>query len=548
MAATASGNPDYFTGKVSTGRLRPSATGQPSASSPHTPLLNRSLSGLNNSPSVLRDEENNIIVELGSRFLRIGVAGEAVPRCIMSFGPDEHRRVGDYRQWMPGYSPRRKRKGGQEWGQDHELWRNDIHELDLGLVEDKLERAARKAEGELLMLDDRKKRLTMIMPSLFPRPLLSVALSTLFNIFQPPNITILPSPIACAVSSGLRTALVLDIGWSESTVTAIYEYREICQRRTTRAGRTISEAMAKLLNEECTAQGKWSVDVSFEETEEVLTRLAWCKGKEDSPQDEPQSEHQTISVPLPPSDPSTALELNYSRLSEPAEAAFFGDSNRTTSYDAEDQPLPLLLYNVLIVPPVDIRKLCMARIVLTGGASNVRGIKSRVVAELKALVERRGWDPIRNYGKAKRKPNILTERNNNATVRSESDIVDDDRVTPNGEAVDSPPPVAAAFLPQERDPILEKLQEKSNKLNPPVPEGQIRAVDTLGAWVGGSLMASLRIRGVVEVERESFLQHGLSGASTEKEVSTKAAQRQSLGPGARSAGENRASWTLGIWA
>ncbi|KAF2095687.1 actin-like ATPase domain-containing protein [Rhizodiscina lignyota] len=554
MATAASSTPDYFTRKVSTGRIRPTLSGIQNASSPHTPF-NRSLSSFYNSPSsgFRNDDENNVVIELGSRFMRIGMAGEALPRCIMSFGPDDHHRVGDYRQWMPGYNTRRKRKRGEEWGQDHELWRNDVRELDLGLVEDKLERAARKADGEVLMLDDRKKRLTVILASVIARPLLSVTLSTLFNIFQAPSITILPSPIACAASSGLRSALVLDIGWAESTATAIYEYREICQRRSVRAARTISEAMAELLDEECTAQAKGPIEVSFEEAEEVLTRLAWCKGNgDDRREDESQDAPQTILLPLPPSEPSTTLEINFSRFSEPAETAFFGENGDISSYDAHDLSLSRLLYNALLALPVDVRKVCMARIVITGGVSNIPGIKARVIEELKLLVKCRGWDPIRNYGKATKRANSNPrERNDNTAVRLESNVTESSD-TDDGTAEESnelhQPAVAAAFVPQEQDPILERLAERAAKQAPPTVEGRIRAVETLGAWAGGSLMAALRIKGVVEVERESFLQHGLAGASKEKEVSSKAAQRQSLGPGARSAGAERASWTLGIWA
>jgi hypothetical protein len=43
------------------------------------------------------------------------------------------------------------------------------------------------------------------------------------------------------------------------------------------------------------------------------------------------------------------------------------------------------------------------------------------------------------------------------------------------------------------------------------------------------------------------LQYGLQGASKDKEISV-VQQRQSMGPGLAKGGNERASWTLGVWA
>lgn len=72
-------------------------------------------------------------------------------------------------------------------------------------------------------------------------------------------------------------------------------------------------------------------------------------------------------------------------------------------------------------------------------------------------------------------------------------------------------------------------------------------VNSLGAWAGGSLVTSLRVRGVVEIDREKFLSAGLVGGSSKRDVSV-VAQRQSLGIGGRQSVVERSSWTLGIWA
>lgn len=103
----------------------------------------------------------------------------------------------------------------------------------------------------------------------------------------------------------------------------------------------------------------------------------------------------------------------------------------------------------------------------------------------------------------------------------------------------------ASLASQEADPIEEKIrldQKKGLKLAPNV-SGIVRGVETLGAWAGGSLLANLRIKGIVEIERDSFLQSGLAGARKEAEISV-APQR---GVGRGGMGE-KMGWTLGAWA
>lgn len=118
--------------------------GAPSAS-PRTPVRPASISNFS-SPSALRAEEDYIILEFGSRYLRAGLAGDALPKAVIGFGPDTQRRAGDYRQWQLGYAADwRQRASGKAWGEEHELWKPDLRNVDLGLVGDRIERAMREA-------------------------------------------------------------------------------------------------------------------------------------------------------------------------------------------------------------------------------------------------------------------------------------------------------------------------------------------------------------------------------------------------------------------
>ena len=129
--------------------IRPGASITGAPNSPHTPL--RAISSAYGSPSALRAEEDCIIFELGARYLRAGFAGDAVPKAVIGFGPEEQRRAGDYRQWEIGYDQSKVSVlHGQAWGEQYELWKPDLRGIDLGLVGDKLDRAVREAFTKLV--------------------------------------------------------------------------------------------------------------------------------------------------------------------------------------------------------------------------------------------------------------------------------------------------------------------------------------------------------------------------------------------------------------
>jgi actin-related protein len=534
--------------------------------SPRTPLA-RSGSSLFGSPGgSFRNEDDYLVLEIGSRFVRGGFPGESTPRCTLSFGPDEQRRVGDYRQWDPAHgSTRRKRQRGHAWGQESELYALDLADADLGLVEDRFERVMRTAYNTYFLLDTKPKRILLALPPKMPHPLMATLLHVLFSRFQAPSITLMPAPVLATIAAGLRAALVVDIGWAETRVSAVCEYREVHERRSIRAGKLLSEEMAKVLNaalDDEAEPGTARADISFDEADEVLSRVGWCKSKprsnrrtlyfpaRTSPvleefEDAVESPEPVVTIPLPRHTPPTDLTITLAELAKPAEAALFAPDTALTELDDHELSLHHLIYRALLSLPIDIRRLCMSRIIITGGVSALPGLKTRLLAELDAIVQQRGWDSVRNYGSASaRKEQILRQQRETLELRRQEG---DDHIS---ESLDPDAPLSAGLQSPEVDAIDAKLAHVSLRNGPPPAcdaGGVIRGVETLGAWAGASLVAQQRIKGIVEIEKERYLQHGLQGASREKEVSV-LQQRQSMGPGVgRGAGE-RASWTLGIWA
>ncbi|KAF3907945.1 hypothetical protein ABW21_db0206112 [Orbilia brochopaga] len=196
------------------------------------------------------------------------------------------------------------------------------------------------------------------------------------------------------------------------------------------------------------------------------------------------------------------MQLPFEVMSVPAEYAFFlpswtkvqsfkteeyipvpspedlveGCQGRVEYEDESDYTLPYLVFLALLHCPVDVRAACIPRIVITGGASNILGLKSRILGDLKDLVEERGgW-------------NIVKPRN----------LKGDER---RRELVEKKPKkVEVEMLQSEKD----DLRIKYAKIGGVAP-GTIRGVETMGAWAGGSILSGARIKGAVEVEREKFL-------------------------------------------
>lgn len=492
--------------------------------------------------------------------------------------------MGDYRKWMPGYAERkRKRRRIDDWGNDYELWRMDVRGLDMGLVGDKIERAVREAVTTHLLVDVKGKKLVVVLPSLIPHPLLNTVLAALFHIFQNAGVTLLSAPVLSTVAAGLRSGLVVDIGWRETIVTGIYEYREVQEKRTTRAMRMVTLEMARLLEKQDTEarkDGKKPADavedeaddgvvtVDLEQAEEVTRRMAWCRSRsgpnsasqtsKDLPAQlgsisiaEDENEDQAISsdlkgdtpISIPsPFSPRLSIQLPFSAFASPVETALLGNSLKRHELDDHNQPLHTLIYRCLLSLPADVRAVCMSRIIFTGGGSNIPGLKARLLDELTALVQARGWDLV--DGKLADQRRKLKEISGNLPATNLKNLDPNHTHTPTSQPTPSNRLASTASLtPQLSDPIEEKIHREQDKGLKPTLSGVIRGVESLGAWAGASLLASLRIKGVVEIDRDAFLQHGLAGARKDAEAS---AAPQKGGPRLSVGGQS--GWTLGPWA
>ncbi|KAH0355650.1 fungal-specific actin related protein, partial [Aureobasidium melanogenum] len=479
--------PDYFARKPSYNRSR-SGLGVPGATtpaSPHTPLLTRSLSSQLSSPGAsYRADEDSLVYELGSRSFRAGFAGDSAPRCIISFGPDQLRRLNDFTTTSTTH------RSENDWAKDWELWDLDIRHMNLGLIEDKIERAIRNAHTNYLMLDQRPRKVSLVLPSALPHPLVSLTLNVVFNAFQPATVQLWTPPLLCAVSAGLRSALIIDIGWHETTITALYEYREVVHKRSTRAGKMLTRNMADALRKHAPT----SDPLSFDTAENMVTRMAWCRSSRD--------QHFDDSVTLPLG--ASSAQVPFDCLADPAEETFLSTPVPLEQIDDHDLPIHLLAYRCLLSLPLDVRAICVSRILITGGVSDMPGLKSRLLREIENIVSAKGWDPVMNYGSATEKRQQSAQQQMMAIpTRTRQPDANNQVAAPADEQL------LARNTPQERDEVAEKLQREVLKRGITI-QGEVRGVQTLGAWAGASLVASLKVDAAFEVKRDDFFKNGLN--------------------------------------
>ena len=534
-----------------TANLRHSQTARPA--SPHTPQQqlrsgNTSFASTTSPGSSFRNEDDAIIFELGSRWLRAGFEGNSTPMCVVGFGPEGSRRAGDYRGWIGGSTGAGslpENVNADEWTQDYELWRPDLREVDLGLIEDKIERIFREVYNQYLLTDASSSRLVLVIPSLMPHPLLSAILSTLFSRWRFPSITLLPSATMSATAAGLRSALVVDLGWAETTVTGIYEYREITTKRSTRGMKALIQEMGRLLSNlpsggRSDEVSKDEISVGFNYCEELICRLAWCRPNVESA----GNDDRIVSIPSPSNPEQTHTDVPFSRLAEPVETTLFAPDVPESELDDEEKTIPLLIYNTLLALTSDARGVCMSRIVFVGGGARIPGLRQRILREVSLLIDRHGWSAIRGKAVERQRQRLAELKLSSRIGREKIEIeknetpssADDAELSTDGE---KPKPNPSQDVP-EIDFVEQKLR-RQNKDTPIPVQGVLREIESLGPWAGASLVTSLKIRGMVEIEREKFLQHGLAGGTRESE--RPAPDRRS---GLRAG--DRSSWTLAGWA
>ncbi|EJP65143.1 Actin-related protein 10 [Beauveria bassiana] len=542
----------------SVSNIRTAQGQQPTPSTPHTPP--RAIPGSYGSPATVRADDDFLLIEIGSRNIRVGFAGDSVPKAVLSSGPQDQRRAGDFRQWTESEALR------EYWAPEYEIWRYDLRDFNLGLFQDKLERMLRDAFTRHLLIDSRPRRAGLVLDSAVPIPLLSSVLDILFTKFQAPLVSLLAAPTMTAVAAGMRSALVIDMGWSETVVTSVYEYREVKCTRSIRAGKSLLNKTYKLLHNIIT--GKEDEEelreanhvISFSECQDIMCRLMWCRGAANRSTQRQSTQLDTVveqdeteaaashvrgeaRVPLQSTSQPKTIQVSFEKLADLCDDAMFDSSANPSSFDDHELPLHWLVYQHLLQLPLDVRAVCMSRIMFTGGCSNILGIKERLVNEVSSIVDKRGWTPVTGKGVDRLRNSAQIRRSSTISRSAESPAPSE--LSDDSEQFQSRP---SSIATQTEEDAIEAKLARNRRILPQI-QGQLRVLHSLGPWAGASLLCQLKIPAMATVDKELWLQQGASGASRASDVDIKMQQRQSMGAAGliRAGGGQHVNWTLGTW-
>lgn len=486
---------------------------------PVTPPARYISSNYSTPGSTYGKEDDAVILELSPRCIKAGIEGESHPQIRYDFKPEKSVRLGDYRQHLPGYT--KAEEPLETWGAGYELWKNDLRDFDLGLLGDKLERAVREIYYKHLLLDVGSTRLVLVVPSLVSHPVLATILQTLFQRWAFPSITLLPSTVTALVAAGLRSGLVVEIGWEETVVTAIYEYREVKVKRSTRALKALTRNFATW------AKVKLPQDrrLDLHTIEDFLSRICqhMCITREVD-----DEEDGLLTIQWPTATFTMEVKIGKNDLQELITNTLLG-SGAEEFPDDEEVPLQHVLYTTLLQLPPDVRGVCISRIVFSGEGAETFGLQSTITNAFETLLERKGWTDVNDRRKSTagtKQRQALAEL---AQGRAQpADVKHDD------------------IIWSEKAETEERYLKEKHKHAQPSVHGIPRVVNTLGSWAGASLLTTLKVKSFVEIQREKFLSHGLAGASKDLDMSVVQQRMSTIGLRPNKAGE-RTSWTLAAW-
>lgn len=375
--------------------------------------------------------DNIVVLEVGNRFVRAGFAGDAAPQCTVpvEFGWARVRRT-----------PAQCFSSDDDDDDDmyHSLWDlRDLHDgppttqgpwyknSPLRRLETVLEEILFHIFHSELLVDPRQQRVALIENPLWPTAVRASIAKVCLKHLQVASAVFLEAPVLELVAAGLRSGVVVDVGWEETCVYPVYDLRVLLMqsRASTRASKllhqNVREMVQGLLQDE-------KVQVPFAAVEAVVTKALYTRGSTGRAAG-PQA-RMPMAVPTTPTtaaaaapsastdDQVPAHELDFStfwpdapnagRLTIPNDLLqhavnrtfLHPDPSSTSdpagsasgSADDDETDLPTLLSTVLSSLSMDIRGAAQSCIVFSGlAAAAIPGLPSQLLQATRQHIRKR---------------------------------------------------------------------------------------------------------------------------------------------------------------
>lgn len=332
-------------------------------------------------------KEKNIVLKIGSRTLECGLEDSAKPLGKFNvhhfaepqtFGVDstvyDHSRIPDNKS----KTQRKEIELQDTFKNDQECFRHLFY-LDTLIYEDfdlfsqSLKIHLRKLLSKIFYkcgISTINSKLLLVQNSIFPTVYNKILTDILIKELLMRAVVILPTPLMVAIGSGSSFALVIDIGWSLTTIVPVFDYRVLDNflTFTNRAGSRLHYELLSALKEEGIDAGS----VSFRELENAISLLDSITSNSDD---------ELIAC--------GGFLVRKKIFTEAIQRLFFSYEPSVQYEDNETPILKLatdLIYSRL---PIDLRKSISSRIIITGGISNLKGFRQTLLAKVDEAVSQK---------------------------------------------------------------------------------------------------------------------------------------------------------------
>ncbi|GAO50586.1 actin-like ATPase domain-containing protein [Saitoella complicata NRRL Y-17804] len=351
----------------------------PSKASSRPPLVARALSRRTTSGLSETQEQDRVVLDIGCRYIRAGFSGEATPLASVRMATK-----GMKRHW----------EGGRKTcnpvcmleGEVGTLWGLDVRDCDTGVLDDTLELYLRQIYQRYLLVDSKTKKVILTESPLTPIHIKMAMARILFTYFQIPSITFISSPTAACVASGVRNGFVIDIGWQQTIITPVYDLRPLTPFivRTGIAGNRLHRRVEYLLRNY--GFPPLPPNSRAEDTEDFCQRGLICLPTTRIPSPKTTADEDfrsTYDSDTRTSDvewtaPTTGERHMIPGWIRDAAVEIFFEGAEDEYQDNDARSLPQAVTHSLRKCSRDIRAQVTRNVILTGGCSNIPGIRTRI--------------------------------------------------------------------------------------------------------------------------------------------------------------------------
>jgi actin-related protein 10 len=97
-------------------------------------------------------------------------------------------------------------------------WSKIVWNANCGRFTHSIAAGKKGVDGRYLLIDSKTRKVLVAEPTLLPYRIKEAICRVLFTYFQVPSVTFLSSHVLSLASTGIRTGLVIDIGWHDTRI------------------------------------------------------------------------------------------------------------------------------------------------------------------------------------------------------------------------------------------------------------------------------------------------------------------------------------------